>query len=250
MSEIPYTQKELKNIGSEVPDRGILCRRCGVHIPQFAELSDADARRIREKCQGQPFLATCELQAATGCPQHWAKIWVEHRGFPGGWEKVPVCNSSHRLAVKAYDIDQILSTPNPAVAVSRLWSALQTANDNHNKAEVNFLVAFECWLGVHAEGLSGWLFNNPDIVPVVVDARNGFDGIGALDHARVMQQVEQVFSSCAASTASEDFSQILGLPETKEKLSILESAFDAASAQADMEELLRAYVVQHLDKFK
>jgi hypothetical protein len=58
-----------------------MCPKCGIHIPQFAELSDSDTHRIRQLITNQrPAMATQELRSATGCPLVWAKIWVQHGG--------------------------------------------------------------------------------------------------------------------------------------------------------------------------
>ena len=83
MSDTPYTRDELKGIGNELPNRGPVCPKCGVHIPQFADLPEPDAHRIRELITNQrPAIAAMELRSATGCPLAWAKIWVHHRGSP------------------------------------------------------------------------------------------------------------------------------------------------------------------------
>jgi len=83
MSDTPYTRQEMLTIGSALPERGPVCPKCGVHIPQFAELSDSDATRIRRLITNQrPAMAMQELHSATGCPIAWAKIWVQHRGSP------------------------------------------------------------------------------------------------------------------------------------------------------------------------
>jgi len=83
MSDPPYTREELETIGNRLPERGPVCPKCGVHIPQFAELSDSDSARVRQLIANQqPALATRELRSATGCPIAWAKIWVQHGGRP------------------------------------------------------------------------------------------------------------------------------------------------------------------------
>jgi hypothetical protein len=69
--------------GSEWPARGPYCPHCNQRIPQFAELSEADERRVRELIrQFRWIMAITELRAATECPLHWAQLWVEHRGRP------------------------------------------------------------------------------------------------------------------------------------------------------------------------
>ena len=66
------------SVGTELPQRGPVCPKCGVHIPQFAELSESEAARIRHLITNQrPAMAMQELRSATGCPIAWAKIWVQ-----------------------------------------------------------------------------------------------------------------------------------------------------------------------------
>jgi hypothetical protein len=88
----PYTRAELATAGGW-PDRGPHCPHCNQRIPQFAELSEADERRVRELMrQFRWIMAVIELRAATGCPEHWAKLWVEHRGRPQpDWRKPAPC---------------------------------------------------------------------------------------------------------------------------------------------------------------
>ena len=79
----PYTRDELKTRPDTFPERGPLCPRCKTRIPQFAELSDSDAFRIKQLIsQEQKLLAMAELEAATGCSKRFAKIWVLHSGRP------------------------------------------------------------------------------------------------------------------------------------------------------------------------
>jgi predicted RNA-binding Zn-ribbon protein involved in translation (DUF1610 family) len=73
----------MQTVGTDLPQRGTVCPKCGVHIPQFAELSDVDASRIRQLIANQrATMAMQELRSATGCPIAWAKIWVQHRDNP------------------------------------------------------------------------------------------------------------------------------------------------------------------------
>jgi hypothetical protein len=92
MSETPYTRSELQKVGTERPARGPVCPRCGVPIPQFAELSEADAVRIRDLIGNrQTMMAIKELRSATGCPLGWAKLWVQHGGSPSAVEMTVPC---------------------------------------------------------------------------------------------------------------------------------------------------------------
>src|SRR5687768_11522400 len=78
-----YTRAETEALGDEWPSRGPLCPHCNRRIPQFADLSESDARRVRGLiCQRRPIMAVAELRAATGCSERWAELWVEHKGRP------------------------------------------------------------------------------------------------------------------------------------------------------------------------
>jgi hypothetical protein len=80
---LPYTRKELQALPDGFPERGPICPRCRTRIPQFAELSSSDEFRIKSLISnGQKLLAMAELEAATGCPKRFAKIWVLHSGRP------------------------------------------------------------------------------------------------------------------------------------------------------------------------
>jgi hypothetical protein len=89
----PYTRAKLEAAGRDWPTRGPLCPHCDLRIPQFAELSEADERRVRELIrQYRWIMAIMELRTATGCPLHWAQLWVEHAGRPRvDWEKPAPC---------------------------------------------------------------------------------------------------------------------------------------------------------------
>ena len=80
----PYTRQELEGRpDTDAADRGALCPCCELRIPQFAELTDADAFRIRQLIsQGQDHLAAAELRYATGCPARFARTRVTHSGRP------------------------------------------------------------------------------------------------------------------------------------------------------------------------
>lgn len=81
--EAPYTREEVLEYREEQPQRGILCPKCGLLVPQFADLKDEDRARIRLLILSQqPAMAMPELRAATGCSLPWAKIWVQHSGKP------------------------------------------------------------------------------------------------------------------------------------------------------------------------
>jgi hypothetical protein len=83
MSDAPYTRSELQSVGAELPQRGPVCPKCGVHIPQFADLSESDVTRIQHLITDQrPTMAMQELRSVAGCPIEWAKISVQHRGSP------------------------------------------------------------------------------------------------------------------------------------------------------------------------
>jgi len=91
-----YTRDEMIGLPVDaLPTRGPKCPKCGSILPQFAELSDKDERRVRQLIfQGHNLMATAELKAATDCPLSWAKLWVLHSGRPGipdGTAPCPYC---------------------------------------------------------------------------------------------------------------------------------------------------------------
>ena len=100
---MPYTRAELAAHPDTFPERGPLCPRCKTRIPQFAELSDSDAYRIRLLiAHSQPSLAQAELVAATGCSRRFAKIWVLHSGRPdavGTTAPCPYCGGQLATAL-------------------------------------------------------------------------------------------------------------------------------------------------------
>ncbi len=84
MNSKAYTRDELLVAADgRWPDRGDRCDRCGTIVPQFAELTKSDLARIRQLAvSGQVVLAQRELEACTGAPPRFAKIWVIHCGVP------------------------------------------------------------------------------------------------------------------------------------------------------------------------
>src|ERR1044071_3109263 len=99
----PYTRIELESLPDGFPERGPVCPRCGAHIPQFAELNDADKFRIKMLIlNNQKILAIEELKAATGCSTRWAKIWVLHSGETSAINMsvpCPYCGKALRTAL-------------------------------------------------------------------------------------------------------------------------------------------------------
>jgi hypothetical protein len=90
---IPYTRAELQEaMDRRWPERGVRCDRCKTLVPQFAELLDVDrARIVRLILEGRPVLAQAELEACTGAPPRFAKIWVLHSGRPSPRFLGPPC---------------------------------------------------------------------------------------------------------------------------------------------------------------
>jgi hypothetical protein len=83
MEEKAYSRDEILAAGNNLPERGALCHECGAKIPVFAELNEADERRVRQLIrEGRPIMAMAELRVATGCSLPWAKLWVQHEGRP------------------------------------------------------------------------------------------------------------------------------------------------------------------------
>jgi hypothetical protein len=100
----PYSRAEVAQYTDKLPERGLLCPKCGARIPQFADLSDADRFRIRQLISHQQrMLAIAELRAATGCSLEWAKLWVYHSGRPewdvGATTSCPYCGKPLRTPV-------------------------------------------------------------------------------------------------------------------------------------------------------
>jgi hypothetical protein len=92
-SNVPYSRSELLEAADgRWPDRGLRCDCCGGVVPEFAELTDADRVRIIGLAfRGQHTLAEAELQACTGAPPQFAKIWVLHAGRPNPRFPGPPC---------------------------------------------------------------------------------------------------------------------------------------------------------------
>lgn len=96
-----YTREELAALDEGArPTRGLRCPKCRSHIPQFKELTEEQARKLRTMDSAQ---AMKVLRDLTGCPIRFAKIWVIHRDgpHPGGFgERVappcPVCGKQLR----------------------------------------------------------------------------------------------------------------------------------------------------------
>jgi len=104
MKDTAYTKEEIRRVGNELPERGLLCHRCKAIIPQFADLSETDESRVRDLIsQGRSIMAIAELRKATGCSLPWAKIWVTHRGRPEPLENdtapCPYCGKPLRTSL-------------------------------------------------------------------------------------------------------------------------------------------------------
>jgi hypothetical protein len=100
----PYTKDELiRLVVDALPTRGAQCPKCGVLIPQFADLSDHDRGRILHMIfEGRNMMAMHELRAITMCPLAWAKIWVLHSGRPdamGTTAPCPYCGKPLKTAL-------------------------------------------------------------------------------------------------------------------------------------------------------
>jgi hypothetical protein len=89
----PYSRQELAVAADgRWPDRGRTCERCGVLVPEFADLTDEDrATIIGLVDEGQRALAQTELETCTGAPPRFAKIWVIHSGRPNPRFSGPPC---------------------------------------------------------------------------------------------------------------------------------------------------------------
>lgn len=89
---VNYSRAEVVALGNRFPRRGPLCHQCGLRIPEFAELTTTDRRRIVGLIRGQrAIMAVRELQTITGCSLRWAKVWVQHAGRPNALRPGPPC---------------------------------------------------------------------------------------------------------------------------------------------------------------
>ena len=71
-------REEMVGLASDaIPTRGPVCPKCGAVIPQFADLTDESAARLRHLIlEGRKAMATQELHSLIHCPVAWAEIWV------------------------------------------------------------------------------------------------------------------------------------------------------------------------------
>ena len=101
-SEHPYTNKELRQPQPQWPDRGLECPKCHTVIPQFADLTSEQLSRLHSLVMSdQKMMAVSELEALTGAPTRWAKIWVTHGGRPdvfGTTGPCPYCGQPLKTA--------------------------------------------------------------------------------------------------------------------------------------------------------
>jgi hypothetical protein len=75
--DVPYTREELARLPpNALPTRGAYCPKCKNHIPQFAELTNADEHRLR--AFESKIEAISELCRIIRCSLLWAQIWVLH----------------------------------------------------------------------------------------------------------------------------------------------------------------------------
>ena len=79
-----YTRDEMSGLSAHaMPERGPVCPKCNLHIPQFADLPEGEEARIRKLIrEDRKILAVQELKTLVRCPPAWAKIWVSHSGHP------------------------------------------------------------------------------------------------------------------------------------------------------------------------
>ena len=103
MSEdAPFTRAEVLALGDQPPRRGPICPRCGIHVPQFTDLTDHDHGVLMEFLRAGDGIAALQyLRSATGCSLLWAKAWVHHGGqaeHPLHTAPCPYCGQSLRTA--------------------------------------------------------------------------------------------------------------------------------------------------------
>jgi hypothetical protein len=80
MNDGAYTKKELLKVEAlSWPDRGELCPKCNVRIPQFNDLTADQIEQLRSFIRnGEMLYAVRDLRRFTGCSYRWAVIWCHH----------------------------------------------------------------------------------------------------------------------------------------------------------------------------
>lgn len=92
-----YSRDEVERLGREMPTRGMKCPRCGVHIPEFEELSEDKVAALKALAHAKPIEALKELRRLTGCSLLWAKVWAHHAGEPAfPFKPCPYCGQALR----------------------------------------------------------------------------------------------------------------------------------------------------------
>ena len=77
-AERPYERKELATALDSLPPRGVLCPNCGLRVPQFSEVTEAEAARFRLMARQSVVRTIRQFHVQTGAPMSWAKLWVHH----------------------------------------------------------------------------------------------------------------------------------------------------------------------------
>lgn len=254
MPDTPYTQAELANVTAQSPERGPVCSRCGVHVPEFADLSREDRRRIYELIHEKPSRAVKELRTATGCPDSWARIWVEHFGLPKSKSQVLFCNSPSRTTGKGYDLELILAL-RPSDAVYDLGGALELAGGLDtpgalNQVETTFLRVFSCHNFIVGDGLSGWLWHyaHPDFLRSTCEA---FRAIGAPRTADTLWRVASIFPQSVLPDNARQYERAVQSEEHAELFGELADEMDKLDEETEgVEAALHAYVLAHTQDFR
>ncbi|MFH1302125.1 MAG: hypothetical protein ABIK07_13775 [Planctomycetota bacterium] len=76
----PYTRAEIERLGDQLPDRGIYCPRCGLFIPEFADITAADIEELKQLDSGLQFIK--RIRDKTGCSVQWGKLLLQHLDGP------------------------------------------------------------------------------------------------------------------------------------------------------------------------
>ena len=97
----PFTKEEIEKENDGFPSRGIFCPKCGVNIPVFEGLDEAEESAIRKAGKGNPVETIRIIRERAGCGVRWGKIWAIHpngpqpKGFTGDG-KCPYCGARLR----------------------------------------------------------------------------------------------------------------------------------------------------------
>ena len=155
---------------------------------------------------------------------------------------------------KPYNIDQIMSK-DWNVAQGELCGALERIGGLDkpgalNRAETEFLAAFNSWGEAKAEGLGGWLLNHQDQPETLERACAALRAIGAHRRAAVLWKVAGLFPASPPSADPAAYAEVVGDESHDEFLEEVEAEMDDLERGEDVGELLHRYVTLHVQDFR